>query len=106
MKPHLLAALACIAVPAALRAQMADPFGERQLAVPAVPGQVAPWRGAAPAAPDPAETGSLLVAPTGPTLADWSLTKTRVRPSAVWTRRRMMSPSSSMAFSASSNRAG
>jgi hypothetical protein len=71
MKPHLLAALACIAVPAALRAQMADPFGERQLAVPAVPGQVAPWRGAAPAAPDPAETGSLLVAPTGPTLADW-----------------------------------
>ena len=40
------------------------------------------------------------------TLAGWSLTKTRVRPSAVCTRRRMMSPSSSMALSARSARAG
>ena len=40
------------------------------------------------------------------TLEGWSLTKTRVRPSAVWTRRRMMSPSSSSAFSARMARAG
>ena len=40
------------------------------------------------------------------TLAGWSLTKTRVRPSAVCTRFRMMSPSSSMALSARSARAG
>ena len=40
------------------------------------------------------------------TLAGWSLTKTRVRPSAVCTRCRMMSPSSSMALSARSARAG
>ncbi len=40
------------------------------------------------------------------TLDGWSLTKTRVRPSAVCTRRRMMSPSSSSAFSARMARAG
>ena len=40
------------------------------------------------------------------TLAGWSLTKTRVRPSAACTRFRMMSPSSSMALSARMARAG
>ena len=40
------------------------------------------------------------------TLDGWSLTKTRVRPSAVCTRRRMMSPSSSSAFSVRIARAG
>jgi hypothetical protein len=70
MKVHLLTLLACVAASTAARAQI-EPFGERQLAVPAVPGQVAPWRGAAPARSDPPEMGSLYVAPTGPTLADW-----------------------------------
>ncbi len=40
------------------------------------------------------------------TLDGWSLTKTRVRPSADCARRRMMSPSSSMALSARMARAG
>lgn len=67
----LLALLACTVLPVALHAQIVEPFGERQLAVPVAPGSVAPWRGGAPAVGDPGETGTLHVAPTGPTLADW-----------------------------------
>lgn len=44
---------------------------ERVLPKAVEPGQVAPWRPAATAPADPAETGSLYVAPSGPTLADW-----------------------------------
>lgn len=44
---------------------------ERMLPQPIEPGRIAPWRPAAPVPADPGETGSMRVAPTGPTLADW-----------------------------------
>lgn len=50
---------------------------ERMLPQPVAPGQVAPWRPAAPVAGDPAESGSLHSAPSGPTLADWYAGKGR-----------------------------
>jgi hypothetical protein len=72
MRKALRALVASMTLPAALHAQIVQqPFAERQLAVPVAPGAVAPWRPAMPAAADPRETGSLHVAPTGPTLADW-----------------------------------
>ena len=71
MTRHLLALLACTALPAALHAQIVEPFGERQLAVPVAPGAVAPYGGTSRPMADPGETGSLHVAPSGPTLADW-----------------------------------
>ncbi len=40
------------------------------------------------------------------TLTGWSLTKARVRPSAIWTRRRMRSPSASMSPARAASRAG
>lgn len=70
MRRSILCAAALAALPGVAAAQSILPQ-EKLLPQPVEPGQVAPWRAGAPAAADPAETGSLHVAPSGPTLADW-----------------------------------
>jgi len=69
----LFGLLAALGLQAAAQAQpQPQPlFGERELAVPAAPGSVAPWRPTVVAPADPAEGGTLHTPPTGPTLVDW-----------------------------------